>query len=325
MGLFHSPHHHHDGHAPHGKHSKEHHHHHGHGHGQFNYGRAFLIGITLNLIFVIVEWTYGVLGHSLALIADATHNLGDVLSLVLAWLGHWMGQREPSKRFTYGLRGTSILAALANGVLLMLVTGALAWEAVQRFSSPPPVAGMIVIVIALAGVVVNGLTAWLFMAGSPSDLNVRGAFLHMAADAAVSLGVAISGAIVLYTGWGWLDPAVTLLLVAVIALGAWSLLRDAIGLALQAVPVGIDSIEVRTWLAAQAEIAEVHDLHIWAMSTTENALTAHIVCPTGHPGDAVLQRIAHDIDHHFQIGHVTLQVELANSPTPCALAPDHVV
>ncbi len=319
MGLHHD----HD-HAQHGHHHGHAHGHH-HGHGTFNYGRAFLVGITLNVLFVVVEWTYGVLGHSLALIADATHNLGDVLSLVLAWIGHGLARRQPSQRFTYGLRGSSILAALINAVMLLLVTGGLAWEAAQRLTAPAPVAGDTVITIALAGVFVNGFTAWLFMAGSKHDLNLRGAYQHMAADAAVSLGVAITGAIVLFTGWAWLDPMVTLLLVAVIALGAWGLLRDSVSLALQAVPEGIDSAEVRVWLASQAEIDAVHDLHIWAMSTTENALTAHIVCPAGHPGDAVLQRIAHDIDHRFQIGHVTLQVELANSPTPCALAPDHVV
>lgn len=321
MGAHHAHGHDHHGHS----HAHHGHHHHGHGAADFNYGRAFLIGILLNAGFVIVEWAFGIKSHSLALIADATHNLGDVLSLVLAWAGHWMSQRQPSQRFTYGLRGSSILAALANAVMLLLVTGGLAWEAVQRFSAPPEVAGSIVITIALIGVAINGFTAWLFMSGSKHDLNLRGAYQHMAADAAVSLGVALTGGLVLFTGWLWLDPAVTLILVSVIAIGAWNLLRDAISLALQAVPAGIDAEEVRSWLIAQPGIQEVHDLHIWAMSTTENALTAHLICPGGHPGDAVLQQIAYDIDHHFRIGHVTLQVELANAETPCALAPDHVV
>lgn len=319
MGAHHAHDHDHHGHSHHG------HHHHGHGAADFDYGRAFLIGILLNAGFVVVEWAFGVKSHSLALIADATHNLGDVLSLVLAWAGHWMAQRQPSKRFTYGLRGSSILAALANAVMLLLVTGGLAWEAVQRFTAPPEVAGSIVITIALIGVAINGFTAWLFMSGSKHDLNLRGAYQHMAADAAVSLGVALTGGLVMFTGWLWLDPAVTLILVSVIAIGAWNLLRDAVSLALQAVPASIDAEEVRSWLGTQPGIQEVHDLHIWAMSTTENALTAHLICPAGHPGDAVLQQIAHDIDHRFHIGHVTLQVELANAATPCALAPDHVV
>ncbi|HNH36549.1 MAG TPA: cation diffusion facilitator family transporter, partial [Rhodocyclaceae bacterium] len=262
--------------------------------------------------------------QSLALMADATHNLGDVLGLVLAWGASVLARRRPSERYTYGLRGSSILAALANAVILLLVTGGLAWEAMQRFDAPRPVEGGLMMAVAAVGVAVNGITAWLFAAGGKEDLNLRGAYMHMAADAAVSLGVVVAGALVMATGWGWLDPAVTLVVVAVIAAGTWGLLRDSLALALQAVPGGIEAAQVRSWLAELPGVTEVHDLHIWGMSTTETALTAHLVFPDGHPGDEFLGRVAHDIGHRFAIHHVTLQVELADGG-PCALAPDHVV
>lgn len=281
--------------------------------------------MALNLLFVGVEWGFGVLSHSLALMADAAHNLGDVLGLLVAWGGMRLAQRLPSERFTYGLRGSSILAALTNAIVLLLITGGLAWEAVQRFANPQPVVGSIVIVVALAGVLVNGFTAWLFMAGSKHDLNMRGAYLHMASDAAVSLGVAVAGGVVLLTGWRWLDPLVTLVLALVIIAGTWGLLRDSLRLALQAVPEAIDAAQVRAFLAGLPGVRELHDLHIWAMSTTENALTAHLVMPGGHPGDAFLQTAMHDIEHQFGIHHATLQVELGDANTPCTLASDHVV
>ena len=302
----------------------DHGHHHHHGPAGHDYGRAFLIGIVLNLGFVGVEWTAGVIAQSLALMADATHNLGDVLGLVLAWGASVLARRRPSERYTYGLRGSSILAALANAVILLLVTGGLAWEAMQRFDAPRPVEGGLMMAVAAVGVAVNGITAWLFAAGGKEDLNLRGAYMHMAADAAVSLGVVVAGALVMATGWGWLDPAVTLVVVAVIAAGTWGLLRDSLALALQAVPGGIEAAQVRSWLAELPGVTEVHDLHIWGMSTTETALTAHLVMPGGHPGDAFLGRLVHDIEHRFGIHHVTLQVELADGG-PCALAPDHVV
>ncbi|MBL8487107.1 MAG: cation transporter [Rhodocyclaceae bacterium] len=302
----------------------DHGHHHHHGPASRGYGRAFLVGIALNLGFVGVEWTAGVIAQSLALMADATHNLGDVLGLVLAWGASVLARRRPSERYTYGLRGSSILAALANAVILLLVTGGLAWEAMQRFDAPRPVEGGLMMAVAAVGVLVNGVTAWLFMAGGKEDLNLRGAYLHMAADAAVSLGVVVAGGLVMATGWGWLDPAVTLAVVAVIAAGTWGLLRDSLALALQAVPGGIETAEVRAWLAGLPGVAEVHDLHIWGMSTTETALTVHLVFPAGHPGDAFIGGVAHDIGHRFQIHHVTIQVELADGG-PCALAPDHVV
>lgn len=296
-----------------------------HSHGPVSYGRAFAIGIALNLMFVAVEWVFGVLSHSLALMADAAHNLGDVLGLLVAWGGMRLAQRRPSARFTYGLRGSSILAALANAIVLLLVTGGLAWEALQRFANPQPVEGSVVMAVAIVGVLVNGFTAWLFMSGSKLDLNLRGAYLHMAADAVVSLGVATAGGVVLLTGWLWLDPLVTLGLALVIIGGTWGLLRDSFRLAMQAVPQTIDAARVRSFLAALSGVSEVHDLHIWAMSTTENALTAHLVMPGGHPGDTFLQSAMHDIGHQFGIQHATLQVELGDTATPCTLAPDHLV
>ena len=309
----------HEGHEGHAGHS------HGHAALPADMGKAFLIGIALNLAFVFAEWVFGVMSHSLALLADATHNLGDVLGLLLAWGASRLSRRAPSDRFTYGLRGTSILAALGNALILVLVTGGLIWEAVQRLQDPQPVTGSVVIAVALAGVFVNGFTAWLFTAGRQSDLNVKGAYLHMAADAATSLGVAVAGVVVLFTGWLWLDPAVTLVLAAVIVVGSWGLLRDSLRLALQAVPRSIDKTKVRDYLAQLPCVQEVHDLHIWGMSTTENAMTAHLVCPGGHPGDVYMQALAHDMEGRFSIHHVTLQVELGDAPSPCVLAPEHVV
>ncbi|MDB5954718.1 cation diffusion facilitator family transporter [Ramlibacter sp.] len=325
MGQVHQ-HHHHNEHNEHSEHSGHGHHHHGHHHHELpkQMGRAFLIGIALNLLFVLCEWFFGVASHSLALLADATHNLGDVLGLVMAWGASVLGRRAPTDRFTYGLRGTSILSTLANAMILVLLTGGLAWAAIQRFDDPQPVVGTTVIAVALAGVLVNGISAWLLNAGQQHDMNVRGAYLHMAADAAASLGVAIAGVVVLFTGWTWLDPAVTLALAAVILVGTWSLLRDALKLALQAVPQQIDIDQVRGFLARLPGVTEVHDLHIWGMSTTENAMTAHLVIPQGHPGDTFLQTVAHAIEHDYSIHHVTLQIELADG-TACALAPAHVV
>ena len=306
-------------------HDHTHAHSHAHNHGRDDYGRAFLLGIVLNTLFVALEYGFGMVAHSLALVADATHNLSDVLSLVLAWVGSWLAQRRPSERYTYGLRGSSIFAALINALLLLLVTGGLAWEAWQRLATPQPVAGGTVMAVAACGVFINGLTAWLFMSGSQHDLNVRGAYLHMLADAAVSLGVVVAGALVMATGWLWLDPLVTLLLVVAITWSTWGLLRESVRMAVQAVPAGIDAAGVRVFLAAQPGVREVHDLHIWGMSTTENALTAHLVCPAGHPGDAFLHQLAHEIEHRFAIHHVTLQIELADAPAACVLASEHVV
>ena len=270
------------------EHSHSHGHHHGHTHTSASFGRAFAIGTALNLGFVIVEAVYGYLAHSLALFADAGHNLGDVLGLVLAWGASVLARRPPTKRYTYGFRGSSILAALVNAVVLLLSMGAITWEAIRRFSDPGPVSGGTVIWVAVVGIVINTITALMFMSGRRSDLNIRGAFLHMAADAMVSLGVVLAGIVILVTHWLWVDPVVSLILVIVVVVGTWQLLRDSVNLALDAVPEGIEPRAVQTYLTERPGVSQVHDLHIWAMSTTETALTVHLVIPEGYPGDAFL-------------------------------------
>jgi len=289
------------------------------------FDRAFAIGVALNAGFVLVEWTFGVLANSLALIADASHNLGDVLGLLLAWGAAALARRRPSPRFTYGLRSSTILAALANAALLLVITGGIAWEAILRFRNPASIDAPVVIWVAALGILINTATALLFLSGRKQDLNLRGAYLHMAADAAVSLGVVIAGLLTLATGWSWLDPVVSLAIVAVILLGTWGLLRDATRLALHAVPEGVDPANVRRFLERQPGVEEVHDLHIWGMSTTETAMTAHLVMPGGYPGDAFIAELAGRMDREFGIAHATLQVETGSGAQPCALAPDHVV
>jgi len=311
-------------HASHNKHDEHEHAHdepghgHGHAHGHHHHhhgspashGRAFFIAILLNSGFVLLEFAYGFIANSTALMADAGHNLSDVMGLMLAWGASLLARKQPSERYTYGLRSSSILAALGNAMLLFLACGAIAWEALQRFSAPPPVAGLTVMLVAGAGIVVNGISAWMFMRGAKDDLNIRGAYLHMAADAAVSLGVVLAGAAILLTGWYWLDPLLSLLIVAVILIGTWGLLRESVQLALNAVPAHIDGSAVQNWLRQQPGVREVHDLHIWGMSTTESALTAHLVMPDGHPGDLALERLAQALRQRFSIQHSTLQVEL---------------
>ncbi|PQO89363.1 cation transporter [Massilia phosphatilytica] len=291
------------------------HHSHGHGHGHHHHpapgdnGRAFGIAIGLNTAFVAIEFIYGFIANSTALMADAGHNLSDVLGLGLAWGAALLTRSAPTRRFTYGMRGTTILAALANALLLMVACGAIAWEAVHRFAHPEPVAGTTVSIVALIGVLINGFSAWLFVAGSKDDINVRGAYQHMAADAVLSLGVVISGVVIMYTDWTWLDPAVSLVLVVVIVVGTWSLLRESIQMVLAGVPASVDATGVTAFLAAQPGVTEVHDVHIWAMSTTETALTAHLVMPDGYPGDAVIDHIVGHLREDFAIHHCTLQVE----------------
>ncbi len=299
--------------------------HHDHTHHHLGHDRAFAVGIALNLGFVAIESAYGVLSHSMALLADAGHNLSDVLALALAWGASVLGRREPSHRFTYGLGSTSILAALFNAMLLMLVVGGIALEAVQRLTNPVPVASMTVIWVASCGIVVNTVTALLFLRDREHDLNVKGAFLHMAADAAVSLGVVLAGVGMLYTGWTWLDPMMSLIIAAVIIGSTWGLLRDSVNLSLHAVPPRIDTEQIREYLSGLAGVAEFHDLHIWGMSTTETALTVHLVMPGGHPGDHLTAQIADELRERFGIGHATMQVEAGDERHPCALAPDHVV
>jgi len=300
------------------------HDHHHHEHPSTNrHGRAFAWGIGLNLAFVLIEASFGVLANSMALLADAGHNLSDVLGLVVAWVAVVLARRPPSARFTYGLRAGSILAALFNALFLLVAVGWMAWEAVGRLSHPEPVAEMMVIAVAGIGILVNGLTAWLF-SGGKGDLNIRGAYLHMAADAAVSAAVMLGALAMRFTGWLWLDPMVSLAVGAVIIWSGWGLLRDSLGLALGAVPSTIDPAEVSRFLCAHPGVESLHDLHIWAMSTTETALTAHLVMPAGHPGDAFLMALAKALEGRFAIGHVTLQVE-TDPNTACALSPGHVV
>jgi cobalt-zinc-cadmium efflux system protein len=300
------------------------HDHHGRAHTPASFGTAFAVGIGLNLTFVVVEFGYGVLANSVALIADAGHNLSDVLGLVIAWIASVLTMRAPSSRYTYGLGGSSILAALFNAVLLLLAVGAIAWEAVLRLLHPEPVASVTVMIVAAVGIVVNGVTAALFASGRNGDLNIRGAFLHLLADAAVSAGVVVAGLVILYTGWLWLDPLASLVIVGVIVWTTWSLLRDSLAMSVDAVPTSIDPQAVRSYLASCAGVAAVHDLHIWPLSTTENALTAHLVCPGGHPGDEFLAVAASELKQRFGIGHATLQIEISEQ-TACHLAPDHVV
>lgn len=298
---------------------------HSHSHAPANFDRAFLIGITLNTGFVVAETIYGLLANSLALIADAGHNLSDVLGLVLAWAAASLAKRQPTDRYTYGMRRTPILASLANAMLLLVASGAIVWEAVQRFSEPAPVAETTVIWVALIGIAINGATALGFMAGRKGDLNIRGAFLHMVADAVVSLGVVVSALVVLYTGWQWVDPLVSIAIAVVIVAGTWTLLKDSINLALDAVPSSIDRPAIETYLKALPGVSEIHDLHIWAMSTTEVALTVHLVRPGAPLDDGLLAQASRDLSVRFGVAHATLQVESGDPAHPCALAPAEVV
>ena len=274
-----------------------------------SHDRAFALGVVLNTGFVVLEATAGIVSGSMALVADAGHNLSDVLGLLIAWGASILAARPPSERFTYGFKSSSILAALANASLLLIALGAILVETLRRLADPPPVAGGVMIAVAAAGIVVNTATALLFLRGRKSDLNIRGAFLHMAADAAVSAGVVVAGVLVVWTGKAWIDPVTGLAIVAVIAWGTWGLLKDALKMALLAVPDGIDEGAVRAFLGARPGVSAVHDLHIWPMSTTETALTAHLVIPGGHPGDGFLHALAEELAHDFGIGHATVQVE----------------
>jgi cobalt-zinc-cadmium efflux system protein len=289
------------------------------------HGLAFALGLMLNLGFVVVEAIYGVIANSVALLADAGHNLSDVLALAIAGGASLLARRRPSRRFTYGLRSSSILAALFNAIVLLIVVGGIIVEALKRLAAPSPVASGTVMAVAGAGIVVNAAAALLFWRRRHGDLNSRAAFLHMAADAAISAGVVLAGAVILLTHWVWLDPATSLVVAVVIVAGAWRLLRDAVNMALDAVPAGIDPAQVRTHLEAIAGVAEVHDLHIWPMSTTETALTCHLVMPGGHPGDRALSDLAHALHQRFAIEHATIQIETGDSDHPCKLVPDHVV
>lgn len=310
-------------------HSHAHHHGHGHGHGHshgpIDHGRAFAVGVALNTIFVAVEAAAGFLSGSMALVADAGHNLSDVASLLIAWGASTLAARPPSARFTWGYKSSSILAALLNAALLLVAVGAIAVEAVRRLADPQPVAGGMVVAVAAVGIVINAATALMFMRGRHGDLNLRGAYLHMVADAGVSAGVVVAGLLIGWTGALWIDPVASLAIVAVIFWGTWGLLKDSLKLGLMGVPPGIDEGKVRAFLAGRTGVSAVHDLHIWAMSTTETALTAHLVIPAGHPGDAFLHELARALHHEFGIGHATVQVETSAEAAACALESDGVV
>ena len=301
-----------------------HHHHHGHGHSHApaSYGRAFAIGVVLNTLFVVVEAGFGIWSGSMALVADAGHNLSDVLSLAVAWAASVASAKPASARFTWGYKSSSILAALANAALLLVALGAILFETVQRLAEPAPLAGWTMIVVAAIGIVVNGATALLFAGGGKHDINIRGAFLHMAADALVSLGVVIAGVAILLTGAWWVDPVTSLVIVAAIGWGTWGLLKDSVAMGLLGVPPSIDEGAVRSFLADLPGVTQVHDLHIWPMSTTETALTAHLVMPAGGGGDLFLHDLAHRLEHRFGIGHTTVQVETGREPA-CALEHGH--
>ncbi len=312
----------------HDHHHDHHGHHHGsggHGHAPANFGNAFAIGVALNLAYVIGEVFYGIAGHSLALLADAGHNLGDVLGLAGAGVAVWLGQKLPGGRYTYGLRRASVLSALGNAVLLLVVTGGIAWEAVLRLITPSRPGGDVIIVVAAIGIAVNGFTALLFMSGRKGDLNVRSAFTHMAADAMVAAGTVAAGAVILWTGWNRVDPAVGIVISVVIIAGSWSLLRDSLKLSLDAVPDGIDPGAVEAYLCGLPGVVAIHDVHIWGLSTTDVALTAHLVCQEEQSGQSLLAHVAEDIQERFGIGHVTIQLETPATAEACRLRPDHVI
>jgi cobalt-zinc-cadmium efflux system protein len=292
-------------------------HSHSHSHAA-NYNHAFIIGITLNVLFVLAEAFYGWQADSLALLSDAGHNLSDVLGLLMAWGGFYLARLRPNQKHTYGWGRATIMAALFNALILLVAIGGIAWEAISRFSHPVPIQGGIVMLVAAVGVVINGITAWLFMSGNKDDLNLRGAFLHMAADALVSLGVVIAGALYIWSGWTWLDPAISLVIAVVILLGTWGLLHQSLHLSLDGVPASIELDKVKDHLLALPEVSDVHDLHVWAMSTSEIALTAHLVARDGHPEDDFLNRVAEELHDKFGIDHATIQVETGN--LACALS-----
>jgi cobalt-zinc-cadmium efflux system protein len=302
----------------------------GHGHGHHhhipkNFDKRFAIGAALNMAFVIAELLFGFISNSLALIADAMHNFSDVVGLLLAWGGAWLARLIPTATRTYGYRSASILAALANAALLFVAVGGILFEALQRFFEPAPIAGMTVVWVAAIGIVINTATAMMFWHGQKDDINVRGAFLHMAADAAVSLGVVVAALIVMATDWYWIDPVISLVIAGVIVWSTWGLARDALHLSLAGVPKNIDQAKVRDYLAALPGVTEVHDLHIWAMSTTETALTVHLLRPGAVPDDTFLHDVGTELQNRFKIHHPTIQVEVGNAKDGCKLAPAEVV
>jgi cobalt-zinc-cadmium efflux system protein len=295
----------------------------GHGHAPTDFGRAFAVAAVLNIVLVAAQVAYGIVAHSMALLADAGHNFGDVLGLLLAWGAHSLAQHQPTKRYTYGFRSASILAALLNSLILLVATGAIVWEAIRRLIEPGEVAGATVMIVAALGIAVNGFSAALLLRGRKGDLNIHSAFLHLMGDAAVSIGVVAAGAIIYFTNWFWVDPAASLMVSALIVWGTWRLLHESLRMSLGAVPENIDRAQVQDCLRALPGVTEVHDLHIWAMSTTETALTAHLVRPGAHLDDGFLSNAEDRLARSFGIRHATLQIEAGDRT--CHLAPDHVV
>ena len=283
-------------------------------HRSASYDRAFATGIALNVLFVLVEAYYGWQSDSLALLSDAGHNLSDVLGLLIAWGGFYLARLRPDQKHTYGWGRATILAALFNALILLVAIGGIVWEAINRFNHPVTIQADTVMLVAAIGVAINGITAWLFMSGNKDDLNLRGAFLHMAADALVSLGVVIAAALFIFTGWTWLDPAISLVIALVILIGTWDMLRHSLHLSMDGVPVSVDLDKVRNYLSELPGVSEVHDLHVWAMSTSEAALTVHLVMPCGHPGDEFLARVTDTLHDDFSIEHPTIQIEISGHP-----------
>jgi cobalt-zinc-cadmium efflux system protein len=307
------------------------HDHTGHAHGPgshhapASFGRAFAIGAALNLAFVATETYFGFAAHSVALLADAAHNLADVSGLLIAWGASHLAKRQPTLTRTYGWGRSTILASLTNAIVLLLGCGAIAMEAVRRFNDPQPVAGGMVMLVAAVGIVINGVTALMFMRGSKTDLNIKGAFLHMAADAFVSAGVVLAALLIVYTGWLWLDPAISLAIVVVITIGTWGLLRDSVNLAMDEVPGGIELDQVEASLLALPGVVEVHDLHVWALSTTDTALTAHLVQDGTDEVGSLIRQASDEVRKRFKIGHCTIQVETAAGADACELRPSEIV
>jgi len=290
-----------------------------------NYGTAFAIGTVLNIAFVIVEAIFGFLSNSLALIADAGHNLGDVLALLLAWGATHLADREPTRTMTYGLRRGTILAAFISALILLMTMAIVAWEAIWRFANPTSVSSTTIIIVAAIGVLINTITALLFFSSQHEDLNIKAAFIHMSADAAVSLGVVIIGIIIMFTSMYWLDPAISIFIVLAIVIGTWGLLRDSFNLAMDGVPKEIDPDAVKNFILEQEGVKDIHDLHIWAMSTTQVALTAHIVRDTHLLDDNFLHKLAKDLKEKYRIIHPTIQIESGSDNEACELAHEHSI
>ncbi len=290
---------------------------HNHNHEVPSYNKAFAIGIILNVAFSLIEAIYGFLSNSIALIADAGHNFSDVISLVIAWGAIYLAAKKPTPRRTYGFRRLTILASLASAILLLIAIGAILLEAIKRFNEPQPLQGKTIIIVAGIGIIINLITAFMFIKNQENDLNIKGAFLHMLADAGVSFGVVLAGIAIIATGWLWLDPAISILIVVIILIGTWGLLKDSLNLVLDYVPKNIDPVEVKKYFEGLPQVNEVHDLHIWAMSTTEIALTAHLTIPDKDTNDIFLQKVCSDLHEKFGIDHPTIQIEKNNTDEFC--------